>query len=96
MIWKNENGTVMIEMGQGDVGMGLGKRAGHPYSDELVIYQNGKGEIGRPDTKSVGKSTDEINPDVRFVFHRIESLDVLIERLQALRAEMTKAPAGVS
>lgn len=78
----------MIEFGEGDVSMSTGKRADVRYPDELIFAQGPRGAIGREDRELIGASTNDIKPACRLVFHKIESLDVLLERLTFLRGEM--------
>ena len=94
MIWKNEDGTLMIELGDGDVSIATGKKADSLYPDELIFSQGPRGAIGREDKDRIGVSMDDLKPPCRLVFHKIESLDVLLERLTFLRGEMAKGIAA--
>jgi hypothetical protein len=83
--------AMCVHFGYGDIAITSGVSRNKDYADEL-IFQHAQ------EPHEVGEYQDEKNfdpapvfPPVRFVFDKVESIDVVIERLQTLRAEFPVA-----
>jgi len=82
---KTEN-TVVCELGIGDVWM-LGSKKGENGEVVLALKTTEPREINVKENASVD-SYDEMQPEIVFIFNKIESLDALIGSLQDCRTEM--------
>ncbi|WPK12259.1 hypothetical protein R6U77_00810 [Lysinibacillus louembei] len=86
-IVKNEDGTVSIEFGTGDVNIGSGMMGDEERGLITFVGQEPK-PIGHY-VKHEEKEVDLTNFPIYLVFKNTESLDVLIERLKTTRKYMT-------
>jgi hypothetical protein len=83
------DGSLILHFGRGDVAVVTGRNTEKDYEDELCFVRQSEHEIGAPvDPELAGKATDVVDCPVRLVFDNVESLDVVIEELQKLRAKM--------
>lgn len=85
--WKD---CLMLEMGFGDIMVATGARDG--IEDEIVFIPGDSGEIGRTNPEAVGKSSDDLGAVCRIVFHKRESIDVVIGKLEELKARWKPTP----
>ena len=83
-----ESGVMIAEFGSGDILVGGGFLVDSKIPCVSFMQQE-PGEIGRYG-KKVGLDTD-LNVKVRFIFNKIESIDIVIEQL-----EMAKKQFGES
>ena len=74
---------LMLEMGFGDIGVCVGKTG--ESEDEIVFIPGEEGEINRTDPTLIGKNSEELGAVCRIVFHKRESIDVVIGKLLELR-----------
>jgi hypothetical protein len=81
-------GSLVLHFGHGDITVGSGRNIEKDYEDELCFVRQAPHKIGEQNEEVIGRATDAIDCPVRFVFDKIESLDVVIEELQKLRAKM--------
>jgi hypothetical protein len=82
------DGAMVAHFGVGDLVVALGVENGDEAgAKELVVFEDKAvhpiGEF-RPDLS--GETTADLKHPIRFFFENIESLDVVIERLQELRS----------
>jgi len=84
---KTQNVTI-CELGSGDVWM-LGSKKGEKGEVVLALKTTEPREINVKENAEVG-SYDEMQPEIVFIFNKIESLDALIGSLQDCRNEMLK------
>jgi len=92
MIYTDDNDIVNIEYGHGSVVGVLGKHE-HSGANTYSLISCDKREIGAPcnemtDENLRDKSDLEWGALVRFHFHKVESLNILIEDLQEVRDGM--------
>ena len=75
-----ENISKIIEMGKGDVNVGIVRGSDSKYIG-ITFTNREVSEIG---TKSidVGLTTDEVTPDTVLTFFKEESIDVVIRKLE--------------
>jgi hypothetical protein len=83
----------ILHFGFGDIRISDGKDSETGRYDQLVFWLGEPGEIGRRETDVPGRLSTEL-PGPLFVFENIESLDVVVERLQTLRGLMVSPPEG--
>lgn len=82
---KTEN-TIVCELGAGDVFM-LGSKKGNNGEVILALKTIEPREIGIKRKTDIN-SFDELQPEIVFIFNKIESLDALIDTLLDCRTEM--------
>ena len=78
----------VYHFGMGDIFIGCtaSERDGKPNG--LAFMVGNVGEIGREAPELVGKRTNETPCRLRFVFHNVAGLDVLIDQAVELRKQM--------
>lgn len=86
MIYKEKDSPVMAEFGKGDINIvhvgGFNKAA--------VIFKNDIPKpIGTESSEWMGKSIEEVYPDIVMSFTRVESIDILISELEAAKKLLT-------
>lgn len=86
-IIKNDDGTMTIEFGTGDIKIGSGMMGDEERGLVTFIKQEPK-PIGYFE-KQVEKQVDLADYPVHLVFKNTDSLNVLIERLEQTRKYMT-------
>ena len=86
--------SLIVHFGHGDVLITTGQNVEKPFSDELCFLRDTPHEIGEHQEGQPGQRTDELDCPLRFVFDKTESIDVLIERLETLRAMIVEAKGG--
>lgn len=93
MIYKNVTvgkieGVTICEFGTGDIGVSTAK-----YADgkQFIYFANQKAPItpiGSDISENYGKTSDETGIDVSLEFTKVESVQVLIDALERLKAHM--------
>jgi hypothetical protein len=84
--------TVYAHFGYGDILVGHGHRVGSKKIDELLLYGSPteeKHEVGES-VKLTETTIDYDYPHIRMIFENVASLDVVLDTLQFIRAEMVK------
>jgi len=79
-----ENKILILEFGDGDILIAPGKKRDDD-TPTCSFIQGECGEIGRFNHGMVAKQDTELDTRVRFVFKKVQSLDVLIEQLQIVK-----------
>ena len=86
------SGSLILRFGEGDIAICTARAADSPYANEIAFAENHEPRpIGSANPEHIGRSTADLACPVRLVFDRVESVDVLIGQLQALRAGMCSA-----
>lgn len=101
MIFKNvdyaaTSGVTLLEFGLGDICMmciEANDTDGGPLGG-LIFKATEPHPIGHDDASVLGKTTDDIQPEVIMTFSKVESIDVLIERLQMARSQFVERLAA--
>ena len=79
------NDALILHFGYGDIAVNLGRNVEKPFEDELIFFETAPNPIGAQTDEFKGKSTDDLKAPLRFIFDNPNSINVLIERLEALR-----------
>ncbi len=83
--------AICVHFGYGDISVASGSSRNKEYADELIFrHVLEPHEVGEYETED-NFDPMPVFPPVRFVFDRVESIDVVIERLQNLRTEFPPA-----
>lgn len=85
-------------MGDGDVLISTARQPGAEFDNEVCFVRDAPHEIGSYTQKYADgqTTTADIDCPVRIQFYKPESVDVLIERLSEVRAQMGGAPNEVA
>lgn len=83
-IEMNQTGWPLIELGYGQIEVGEGH---HEERHALIFGKNGKGKIGEPTQPDRQHLQGETLAVVTFA--NVESLDVVLDKLNTMRAKMT-------
>jgi hypothetical protein len=83
----DEGKTRILEFGEGDIVVALAYQQDQT-ENEVAFVQSYPGKIGESDRISLGTYTGEVDTRVRMIFHRVDSLDVLIRKLTELKEIM--------
>lgn len=87
-IYKDDAGCLVLEFGQGDIGVSLGTRRMDLPPDQIMFTPGQPGVIGRADNRDIGKLSSETGVVLRMAFPRRAGLIVVIEEMQRLLAEI--------
>lgn len=91
MIGQGDNGETVIYLGEGDVLISTGRAIESKYENEVIFSQDDKARpIGTFTEKHVGELSTVLQNPVRLQFLKVTSLDVLLERLHKVRAQMVE------
>ena len=92
MIFKDEHGINVVQFGTGDVLVAAGTlKSEEPKEVVSVSFcQKDSGEIGVKYPELSGKFDCDINGHTRFVFTKVESIQVVIEELEKAKEMMEK------
>ena len=83
--------TITAFFGTGDIAICVGRDAdGDPNApeNEVVLVRANPHEIGEWTLAFDGKTSDEVDAPIRMVFDKVESVNVMIERLHAVRSNL--------
>jgi hypothetical protein len=84
-------GSLVLHFGHGDIAVCNGRNVEKEQEDEICFVRQEAHSIGESaDDELVGKATDTVDCPVRFIFDKVESLDVVVDELLKLRAKMVK------
>lgn len=88
-------GETIIQLGDGDVRLSTGRQPENSFDNEVCFIRDEPRPIGEPSKKYADGTalTADVDCPVRLQFSKVESIDVLIERLQKVRGQMTNALA---
>jgi hypothetical protein len=86
-------GETIVQLGDGDVMVSTGRQPENSFDNEVCFIRDEPRPIGESSKKYAdGKTTTaDIDCPVRIQFSRVESIDVLIEKLQGVREQMHEA-----
>lgn len=96
MIYRNEDNTIVLQFGTGDIEVGNGRVASDTgkemYPCCVFIQQEGPNEIGTLVNPDAQNEPAEPRPDscISFVFTDIRSIDVVIESLKETKERFKK------
>lgn len=92
MISKGEHDDLIIHLGEGDVLISTGRQADREFENEVIFSQDDKPHpIGAYTEKHAGEPSSVLNSPVRLQFLKVESVDVVLERLHRVRSQMVQA-----
>jgi hypothetical protein len=80
--------SLILHFGHGDIAVCNGRNVEKDYEDEIVFVRQEPHEIGASGDELIGKATEAIDCPVRFIFDKVESLDVVMDELGKLRKKM--------
>lgn len=81
-------GSLILHFGHGDIAVCNGRNAEKDYEDEICFIRQEPHRIGESGDGLIGQVTDAVDCPVRFIFDKVESLDVVIEELGKLREKI--------
>ncbi len=88
-------GSLVLHFGHGDIAVATGRNVEKDFEDELCFVRGQEAHpIGEETPDLIGKQTDSVDCPVRFIFDKIESVEVVIEKLLDLRWKMIEAGRG--
>lgn len=90
-IIKGDNGETVVQFGDGDVLICASRQQGQTVENEISLVRDEPHPIGEYTEKHMGKTTADIDCPVRLQFAKSESVGVLIERLQHVKAQLEAA-----
>jgi hypothetical protein len=92
MIGTGDNGETIIYLGEGDVLISTGRHPEQQFENEVIFSQDEAAHpIGEYTERHAGELSTVLNNPVRLQFLKAESIDVLMERLEKVRASMSQA-----
>ena len=98
MIYRNEDGTNVLQFGTGDIEVGNGFMDDVDVFNPCVIFVEQEerpiGEIGQVSEKLDGECTLRSDAHTMFIFTDVRSIDVVIDHLQQAKEGMLKEPTS--
>lgn len=77
----------VLDFGTGDIGVGTASMEYARFEDMIVFFPTPEGTIGRSHSNK-GKTDEEVGTRVKFIFKKVESIDVLLRQLQKIKNDM--------
>lgn len=87
----NAANSLILHFGHGDIAVCNGRNVEKKHEDELCFVLQEPHAIGASGDGLIGQATDTVDCPVRFIFDKVESLDVVVDELLKLRAKMVEA-----
>jgi hypothetical protein len=84
-----------VVFGEGEIGVYVAGFPNEPCDRELVFARQEPRPIGSAPDYKAGMDTEEIGAFLRFQFLNVDAVDVLIERLQMIKASMTSGKKSI-
>lgn len=89
---EESNGCTTAQFGNGDIAICVGRPTEGPPDaprNHVVLVRDVPNKIGEWTAAYDGKSHDEVDAPIRMIFDSVDSVDVMIERLQQVKKELT-------
>jgi hypothetical protein len=98
MIFKGDYGENILQFGDGDIFIAASQPEGMRPSDIVAIsfIPGDPRPIGSPAPEMIGKRDTDLHCHTRLIFHKPESIDVLIETLLKIKDAMLSDRANIS